>query len=153
MLAFNPGHKCLSDFLGQDIEDYVRGPSQYPLVIHGKSGCGKTAVIALAAKAISGFMDQKCCLCLRYACSCLYLIGFAVAFRLCDKHAFRPKKHPLPSFMFIFLQINWLLFSHEQFLQEDLFETDVTGRKLKRGLHVLEFYNLENWLSLLILTS
>lgn len=54
-------------FLGQDIEDYVRGPSQHPLVIHGKSGCGKTAVIAMAAKAISGFMDQKCCVCLRYA--------------------------------------------------------------------------------------
>ena len=52
----------------QDIEEYVRGPSQYPLVIHGKSGCGKTAVIALAAKAISESMDKKCCVCLRYVC-------------------------------------------------------------------------------------
>ena len=54
-------------FLLQDIEEYVRGPSQYPLVIHGKSGCGKTSVIALAAKAISEWMDKKCCICLRYA--------------------------------------------------------------------------------------
>ncbi|KAJ7389992.1 hypothetical protein OS493_028047 [Desmophyllum pertusum] len=50
----------------KDIEDYVRGPGHYPLVIHGKSGCGKTAVIAMAAKAISEFMDQKCCVCLRF---------------------------------------------------------------------------------------
>ena len=66
-------------FLGQDIEDYVRGPSQYPLVIHGKSGCGKTAVIAMAAKEISGFMDQKCCVCLRYAGSSLYKLHIEVS--------------------------------------------------------------------------
>ena len=52
-------------FIPQDIEDYIKGPSQYPLVIHGKSGCGKTAVMAMAAKAISEFMDQKVCICLR----------------------------------------------------------------------------------------
>lgn len=52
-------------FYLKDIEEYVKGPSQYPLVIHGKSGSGKTAIIALAAKAISEFMDQKACFCLR----------------------------------------------------------------------------------------
>lgn len=50
----------------QDIEEYVKGPSQYPLVIHGKSGCGKTAVMAMAAKEISKLMDQKGCICLRF---------------------------------------------------------------------------------------
>ena len=49
----------------QDIEEYVKGPSQYPLVIHGKSGCGKTAIMAMAAKAISELMDLKGCICLR----------------------------------------------------------------------------------------
>ena len=43
----------------------MKGPSQYPLVIHGKSGCGKTAVMAMAAKEISKLMDQKGCICLR----------------------------------------------------------------------------------------
>ena len=57
--------KILSFFYLKDIEEYVKGPSQYPLVIHGKSGSGKTAIIALAAKAISEFMDQKACICLR----------------------------------------------------------------------------------------
>ncbi|XP_022797421.1 NACHT domain- and WD repeat-containing protein 1-like isoform X3 [Stylophora pistillata] len=50
----------------EEIEDYVRGPSRYPLVIHGKSGCGKTAVIAMAAKSISELLDQKGCICLRF---------------------------------------------------------------------------------------
>lgn len=34
----------------QKIKAYVLGDNKEPLVIHGESGCGKTSIMALAAK-------------------------------------------------------------------------------------------------------
>lgn len=34
----------------QKIKDYVLGDSKEPLVVHGESGCGKTSIMALAAR-------------------------------------------------------------------------------------------------------
>lgn len=34
----------------QNIKDYVLGNSKEPLVVHGESGCGKTSIMALAAR-------------------------------------------------------------------------------------------------------
>lgn len=34
----------------QKIKDYVLGDSKEPLIVHGESGCGKTSIMALAAR-------------------------------------------------------------------------------------------------------
>ena len=43
----------------QFIESYLTGESTAPLVVHGESGCGKTSIVAMAAKvAQKVFTDQ-----------------------------------------------------------------------------------------------
>jgi ABC-type molybdenum transport system ATPase subunit/photorepair protein PhrA len=34
----------------QNVQDYLCGESDEPLVIHGPSGCGKTSLLAMATK-------------------------------------------------------------------------------------------------------
>ena len=83
-------------------------------------------------------MDQKCCVCLRYACSCLYLIGFAVAFCLCDKQALGKNTIHL-KICFTILYVHFhaneagYYFHMSSFCKRTHFVTDATGRQLKKA--------------------
>ena len=89
-------------------------------------------------------MSQVCMLVFVFNrfCSCLLPL-WQTGFR--QKH--HPSEnlfyHPVCSFS---CKWSWLLFSHEQFLQEDSFCDRCYWKATQKGQPVLEFYNLRNWL-------
>lgn len=49
----------------QKICEYVKSSAHTPLVLHGKSGCGKTSIIAKAAHLVQEWTEKKVCIVLR----------------------------------------------------------------------------------------
>ena len=48
------------------IEGYIKSDRSEPLVIHGRSGSGKTSVVAMAARSIDQWLDGKARVFLRF---------------------------------------------------------------------------------------
>ncbi len=51
----------------QQLEAYVRGKTDAPFVVHGKSGCGKTSLMAVTARKAWAWLQEKPVIILRSA--------------------------------------------------------------------------------------
>ncbi|XP_077979004.1 NACHT and WD repeat domain-containing protein 2-like [Glandiceps talaboti] len=48
------------------IEEYVVGKDNQPLVVYGQSGCGKTSIVAMAARNVNKWLQGRCKVVLRF---------------------------------------------------------------------------------------
>ncbi|KAK3752389.1 hypothetical protein QZH41_008593 [Actinostola sp. cb2023] len=50
----------------QSVCEYTKGSAQSPLVLYGRSGCGKTSIIAKSAQLVQEWTKEKACIVLRF---------------------------------------------------------------------------------------
>jgi len=55
----------------QSVCEYTKGSAQSPLVLYGRSGCGKTSIIAKSAQLVQEWTKEKACIVLRYVLQAL----------------------------------------------------------------------------------
>lgn len=48
------------------VYEYIKNSSRSPLVLYGKSGCGKTSIMAMMAKMVQELTKENVCVILRY---------------------------------------------------------------------------------------